>query len=224
MRGGEQYGSTPQDKMVAKAYSHSSAAQGNNRAYMAAGGVALMILLVRMNMPASMEPQRAGMSQGPVYGCMLDAGSTGSRIHVYKFGRSADGSKYLLDEVFEQIKPGVSSYAADHAAAGASLAPLLKKAQEVVPEDQWATTPIALYATAGLRLLPNPTDVEGILESLRSALAATPFKFTDPETNVRILDGKFEGIYACESLRPALSAVPGLCACGEALVAGGRIW
>lgn len=46
------------------------------------------------------------------YGIMFDAGSTGSRIHIFKFKQANDGQPFhLLDEKFEQVKPGLSSYA-----------------------------------------------------------------------------------------------------------------
>ena len=46
------------------------------------------------------------------YAIVFDAGSTGSRIHVYKFTRE-EGKLKLLFELFEQVKPGLSSYADD---------------------------------------------------------------------------------------------------------------
>ena len=46
------------------------------------------------------------------YSVIFDAGSTGSRIHVYTFSR-ASGKLELLDELFEQVKPGLSSYEND---------------------------------------------------------------------------------------------------------------
>ena len=46
------------------------------------------------------------------YAIVFDAGSTGSRIHVYKFTRK-NGHLELLFELFEQIKPGLSSFADD---------------------------------------------------------------------------------------------------------------
>jgi ectonucleoside triphosphate diphosphohydrolase 5/6 len=38
-----------------------------------------------------------------------------------------------------------------------SLRPLMDKACDYIPKKQWVSTPIALKATAGLRMLPNVT-------------------------------------------------------------------
>lgn len=46
------------------------------------------------------------------YTIVFDAGSSGSRIHVYQFTRKT-GKLEMLYELFEQVKPGLSSYAAD---------------------------------------------------------------------------------------------------------------
>ena len=49
--------------------------------------------------------------------------------------------------------------------AAESVALLLKKARETVPEESWQHTPLALKATAGLRLLPE-LEAEAILEKV----------------------------------------------------------
>ena len=69
------------------------------------------------------------------YGIMLDAGSTGSRIHIYRFlpPSTPGGLPEPVDEVFEQIKPGLSAYASDPHQAAASLQPLIRRALEAVP-------------------------------------------------------------------------------------------
>jgi hypothetical protein len=45
------------------------------------------------------------------YAVVLDAGSTGSRVHSYRFRSSAKGVLTLVDDTFEQLKPGLSSFA-----------------------------------------------------------------------------------------------------------------
>ncbi len=67
------------------------------------------------------------------YAIVFDAGSTGSRIHVFKFTVQG-GSLDLESDTFEQLKPGLSSYADDPPAAATSLEPLMKVALATVPE------------------------------------------------------------------------------------------
>ncbi|XP_040268274.1 ectonucleoside triphosphate diphosphohydrolase 5 isoform X4 [Bufo bufo] len=49
-----------------------------------------------------------------IYGIVFDAGSTGTRIHIYKFHQSDAGSPLELDgEIFESVKPGLSAFAGE---------------------------------------------------------------------------------------------------------------
>ena len=64
------------------------------------------------------------------YGIMFDAGSTGSRIHVYKFHTGSNGDLMLDDELFQQVKPGLSSYPDDIAGAVASIQSLVDACKE----------------------------------------------------------------------------------------------
>ncbi|XP_043929566.1 ectonucleoside triphosphate diphosphohydrolase 5-like [Protopterus annectens] len=45
------------------------------------------------------------------YGIMFDAGSTGTRIHIYTFVQNTPAEPPHLDkEIFESVKPGLSAY------------------------------------------------------------------------------------------------------------------
>lgn len=109
------------------------------------------------------------------YAVVIDAGSTGSRVHVFKFLQGADGQLALQFDKFDQLKPGLSSYADDPPKAAESLAPLLALAEATVPAELHATTSVMVGATAGLRLLPDgKADV--ILQEVRAWLRKKPFK------------------------------------------------
>lgn len=70
-----------------------------------------------------------------VYNIVLDAGSTGSRIHIFKFKQV--GQQLLLQsDGFHQLKPGLSSFADDPKAAADSLKPLMQEALKAVPKEQ----------------------------------------------------------------------------------------
>ncbi|KIJ60201.1 hypothetical protein HYDPIDRAFT_170346 [Hydnomerulius pinastri MD-312] len=128
------------------------------------------------------------------YAVMIDAGSTGSRIHVYKFNNCGPSPAYEY-EVFKQITPGLSSYAKSPQGAAESLDVLLEEALRVVPESLRKCAPLAVKATAGLRLL-GPQESTDILKAVENHLKNKyPFPLPD-EDAVAIMDGKDEGVYA----------------------------
>ncbi|CAG8776178.1 14656_t:CDS:2 [Gigaspora margarita] len=128
------------------------------------------------------------------YALMLDAGSTGSRIHVYKFNYCKE-SPELEDEIFHHIQPGLSAYPDDTDAAARSLDVLLKVALDNVPEELHHCTPIAVKATAGLRLLGQEKSAR-ILDAVHYHLETNyPFYIIE-DGGVAIMDGKDEGVYA----------------------------
>ena len=83
---------------------------------------------------------------------VIDAGSTGSRVHIFKFLTVASGNLELQFDKFEQLKPGLSSFADDPAGAAKSLKPLIDLAISTVPSSLQSSTPIMVGATAGLTL------------------------------------------------------------------------
>lgn len=89
------------------------------------------------------------------YSIVFDAGSTGSRVHVYSFSVGPTGERVLLNDDFHQLKPGLSSFSDDPDKGAESLVPLLDAIEGSIPEDLKSSTPCELRATAGLRLLPG---------------------------------------------------------------------
>jgi guanosine-diphosphatase len=132
---------------------------------------------------------------------MIDAGSTGSRIHVYKFNNCGPTPE-LENEVFKMTPKkeggaGLSSYKTDAEGAAKSLDILMDVAVESVPENLRGCTPIAVKATAGLRML-GPEMSQNILDAVRTRLETVyPFPVVSKEKNgVVIMDGSDEGVYA----------------------------
>jgi guanosine-diphosphatase len=125
---------------------------------------------------------------------MIDAGSTGSRIHIYKFNNCGASAEYEY-EVFKMIQPGLSSFAGKPEDAAKSLDVLLDEAVRVVPKALQGCTPVAVKATAGLRLLPGSQSAD-ILEAVEKRIhGAYPFQL-QAKDGVVIMDGKDEGVYA----------------------------
>src|SRR5579863_7846807 len=128
------------------------------------------------------------------YALMIDAGSTGSRIHVYKFNNCGPSPGYEY-ETFVQKLPGLSAYAGRPNEAAESLDSLLDVAMRTVPEALRRCTPVAVKATAGLRLLGAAQSAE-ILDAVRRHLSsAYPFPLASQEP-VTIMDGRDEGVFA----------------------------
>ena len=125
---------------------------------------------------------------------MIDAGSTGSRIHVYKFNNCGPSPVYEY-ETFVQKHPGLSAFAGRPEEAAQSLDSLLDVAMSTVPEQLRRCTPVAVKATAGLRLLGAEPAGE-ILEAVRRRIGiAYPFPLASQDP-VAIMDGRDEGVFA----------------------------
>ncbi|KAL8358186.1 hypothetical protein RB598_002792 [Gaeumannomyces tritici] len=147
------------------------------------------------------------------YVLMVDAGSTGSRIHVYKFN-NCGAAPELESELFEQTAKkeggsGLSAYPNDPEAAAKSLDVLLDKAMKEVPDKLKSCSPIAVKATAGLRLLGKEKS-DKILAAVRKHLENDyPFPVVAGESGVTIMDGKDEAIYAWVTVNYLLGKIGG---------------
>ncbi|KAI3823321.1 hypothetical protein L1987_04756 [Smallanthus sonchifolius] len=127
------------------------------------------------------------------YVVIFDAGSSGSRVHGFRFDQNLD-LVYVGKEIqlFEQVWPGLSSYADNPKEAADSLVPLLEDAEEFVPKDMHQVTPVKVGATAGLRLLEGDAS-DRILQAVRDLLETSNFMTNDDW--VTVLDGSQEGSY-----------------------------
>lgn len=128
------------------------------------------------------------------YVIMIDAGSTGSRVHVYTFDTYVS-PPVLINEDFKMLKPGLSSFDVDTVGAAASLDPLLELALKSIPKEKHSCTPVAVKATAGLRLLGTAKS-DAILKEVRRHLEEDyPFPVVEGD-GISIMDGSDEGVYA----------------------------
>ncbi|KAL6902531.1 GDA1/CD39 family domain-containing protein [Trichoderma evansii] len=133
------------------------------------------------------------------YVLMIDAGSTGSRIHVYKFNNCGPIPELEKEEfkMTEKSVGGLSAFKNDPVGAAKSLDALMAVAMEHVPDALKKCSPVAVKATAGLRLIGKEL-ADAILTEVRRHLEEDyPFPVVSAEQNgVAIMDGSDEGVYA----------------------------
>lgn len=142
------------------------------------------------------------------YLTIVDAGSSGCRAHVFRWRTTATGLEVDPTHNNLKVKPGLSSFAANPADAGASLGPLLDFITAEVPEEERASSPIFLKATAGLRMV-DEAPREAILESVRKTIAASPFSFSDPVAGALVIAGTDEGGFGWMSVNYLLGNLDG---------------
>lgn len=127
------------------------------------------------------------------YVVMIDAGSSGSRIHVYKFN-NCQSTPRLLDEHFVMDKPGLSAFT-DPEEAAQSLDKYLDSALEYIPEEYHSCSPLQVKATAGLRMVGEQKAKE-ILQAVHDRIQTKyPFPIAG-EDGVGMMSDSDEGVYA----------------------------
>ncbi|KAK6441047.1 Golgi apyrase [Oleoguttula sp. CCFEE 5521] len=143
------------------------------------------------------------------YGVVLDAGSSGTRVYVYRWLKAAHARAGASQEALshlpeiktkkkwrKKVHPGVSTYGEKpEDIGGEHLKPLIEFAQDIVPKDEVANTPIFLLATAGMRLLPDHQR-ETVLTSICGYFQEeTKFLLPDCGLHVQVIPGETEGLY-----------------------------
>jgi len=153
---------------------------------------ALLLLLLAGPSSALADSSAVGAVLPVSYFVLIDAGSTGSRAHVHEYRVDPSRPLPLVEESKNlKLKPGLSSYAKKPQDATESIQALLTFIKSVVPQEQWAKTPIQVHATAGLRSV-TPAEANEVLEVVRDELARSDFLFE--RHWARVISGEQEGI------------------------------
>eukprot|EP01063_Lacrimia_lanifica_P002447 TRINITY_DN11291_c0_g1_i1.p1 TRINITY_DN11291_c0_g1~~TRINITY_DN11291_c0_g1_i1.p1 ORF type:complete len:367 (+),score=85.46 TRINITY_DN11291_c0_g1_i1:59-1159(+) len=119
-----------------------------------------------------------------VHGVVIDAGSTGTRAHVFTFARQP--SLELISEGFF-----TSAKALGKDGARAALGPLVVKILKGVPREAVPCTEVVIGATAGLRVLGHDV-ADALVEEAAGVLRKAGF----PVLSASVLSGTDEGAYA----------------------------
>lgn len=128
------------------------------------------------------------------YVAVIDAGSSGSRIYLYNVSRNERLKEASLLMEFESDAPGLSSFEATPADAGAKgLAPLLHRLTEFLLSKNIAKAEVRvdILATAGMRLLAEPAQ-KSIFDNVRKYVTETALSVGEVET----ISGAMEGVYS----------------------------
>ena len=159
-----------------------------------------------------------GIAPATVHGLMIDAGSTGSRMHVYEWEpRTLETKQEITAAVSgellsfpgtdtrwtDRLRPGLDTFAdvQDEAALDEAvreyLKPLFDFAKSVLhtKQEDFGSYPVYLRATAGMRIL-NADDRSRIMDSVRRVMKDTSFNpFLFHDEFARTLSGEEEAIY-----------------------------
>ncbi|CUS21935.1 LAQU0S04e04214g1_1 [Lachancea quebecensis] len=143
------------------------------------------------------------------YGVVIDAGSSGSRVYIYKWQDPVYTSEvedvenldsvpqiFLSKEWTTKTSPGLSSFKKKPKKAFKNhIKPLLQFAEEIIPRDHLKSTPVFIQATAGMRLLSDKKR-DLILDNLCYGIKhSTDFLLEDCRSQIQVIDGETEGIY-----------------------------
>lgn len=143
------------------------------------------------------------------YGIIFDAGSSGTRLHIYRWldsdkARKEAGLKELQslpvletkNKWTEKIHPGISTFGEKPERVGPDhLESLYNKARKVIPTALEEDTPVFLLATAGMRLLPEKQRNEILRQICSYTRSNTRFQLPDCDAHIQVIPGEVEGLY-----------------------------
>lgn len=128
------------------------------------------------------------------YTVMIDCGSSSSRLFVYKEEGGALVAVNDRDE--DEIENrSLSSFVDSPLGAGPMIGYMLRQSLDFVPERKRASTPLYIFATAGMRLL-NQSQASHVWMSVRAYLLEprnNPYQFSP--LHAKTMAGDLEGVY-----------------------------
>lgn len=143
------------------------------------------------------------------YSVIIDAGSSGSRVYVYRWHKLTEARRLgRRDEMsalpkvvskkgwHHKIHPGISTFGEKPAEVGEDhLKELYDHALKIVGEENASETPIYLLATAGMRLLPDMQRKTLLQQICTYTQAKTEFLLSDCDAQIQVIPGDAEGLY-----------------------------
>ncbi|KAF9110587.1 Golgi apyrase [Mortierella sp. AM989] len=155
--------------------------------------------------------------QNRQFGIVIDAGSSGSRIHIYSWinplhlkdtapSREFVGVLPTIEPGVEsgspnssnwttRTEPGIADFKERPEDVGEHLEPLLDHALKVIPDSEIQHTPIYLLATAGLRLVQDDIREQILANSCKYIKENYQFQIGECKNHIKNISGEEEGIY-----------------------------
>jgi guanosine-diphosphatase len=153
------------------------------------------------------------------YAIMIDAGSTGSRIHIYKFNNCGPVPAYEY-EVFRMTHPALFAFGDDPARAAKTLDILLDVAVRVIPSSLHSCTPVVVKVTTSPRMTVKVTtslrmigfpDSNAILSAVHSRLSEHyPFPIHHGTKGIAIIGSGEQGVFSWVTANYLLGVIGGV--------------
>ncbi|KAI9592562.1 nucleoside phosphatase GDA1/CD39 [Syncephalis fuscata] len=175
------------------------------------------------------------------YVIVIDAGSSGSRVHVYSWKSPEIQRNHLTPAEWVKLpvvelgnghgfswqykqEPGLSTFADRPQLAYQHLTPLVDFAKGIIPSDTWARTSVYLFATAGMRLVPEKERVQ-VLEAVCSYLqSSSPFSVNSCSDHIKTISGETEGVYGWVTVNYLLGGFEKVVSDGNVEPESNEIW
>jgi len=144
------------------------------------------------------------------YDLVIDAGSTGSRIRIFRMseGRLEQVTLPSKEEAAQlETEPGIASYASSLELAGPSLQGIVDAAAGVVPKAEQPRSRLWLMATGGARLMESSRirRLLGAVAGYLSNSSHSPFVFQ----STQVMSGQKEAVYAFLAMNDLLGTLKG---------------
>lgn len=138
------------------------------------------------------------------YIIIIDAGSTGSRLHLIKYSEME-----YSDILVRKTQPGLSFYVNSPEDVYPPLKKLLESTLEYIPVSIQHETELYVFATAGLRQLAE-REVSAVMDVIvRNIRKDFIFKFSD--LHFQVIEGVYEALYGWISLNYLKSSTKASC-------------
>jgi Golgi nucleoside diphosphatase len=141
------------------------------------------------------------------YGIMVDAGSSGTRAHIYTWEKSKGipnvqpVSNSSSDSV-HKVDIRIADAAKDNSVVSTIFKPIVEFASKRIPSEFLSHTRMYVYATAGMRLLSDAEQEQVLATTVDYLTSNSPFRIK--RSNVRVIDGIEEGVFGWLSVNHLL--------------------